>query len=125
VCFAWVFFRANSLPDGWYAATHLIYGVPTALRLLWSSLFPSVNSAGLLEFTQPLMLGQNLNSILTLAGLLAALAILAILVPRSKDKHFPLGQPTLVRWAIYYLMALVILFLGAYGSGQVFIYNQF
>jgi D-alanyl-lipoteichoic acid acyltransferase DltB (MBOAT superfamily) len=125
VCFAWVFFRANNLSDGWYAATHLIYGVPTALRLLWSSLFPSVNSAGLLEFTQPLMLGQNLNSVLTLAGLLAAMAVLAILVPRCKDEHFPLGQPTAVRWAIYYLMVLVILFLGAYGSGQVFIYNQF
>ena len=59
------------------------------------------------------------------ANVLAALAVLAILVPHSKDKHFPLGQPTLVRWAIYYLMALVILFLGTYGAGQVFIYNQF
>ena len=124
VSFAWIFFRARNLTDAIYVVTHLLRGIGSSLRLLLRSLIPQVNISGLTKFIQPYLLGQDNNSILILICVLAVTLIAAIINAHSKKKEFPLDQPTLIRWGIYYLIVFAILFLGIFNSYQ-FIYNQF
>jgi alginate O-acetyltransferase complex protein AlgI len=124
VSFTWIFFRARTLTDAFYVATHLFRGVGSSLRLLLRSLTPEINISGITKFIQPYLLGQDNNSILILACVLAAVLLAAIINTHSKNKEFPLDQPAVIRWGIYYLLVFVILFLGMFNSYQ-FIYNQF
>jgi alginate O-acetyltransferase complex protein AlgI len=106
VSFTWIFFRARTLTDAFYVATHLFRGVGSSLRLLLRSLTPEINISGITKFIQPYLL------------------LAAIINTHSKNKEFPLDQPAVIRWGIYYLLVFVILFLGMFNSYQ-FIYNQF
>jgi alginate O-acetyltransferase complex protein AlgI len=124
VSFTWIFFRANNLPDAVYIATHLVRGIGSSLRLLLRSLVPQVSLAGLTIFIQPLLLGQDSNSVFILLGILLVALAAAVLHARPKSRDFPLNQPLAIRWGIYYLVLFAILFLGVFTSYQ-FIYNQF
>lgn len=112
VCFAWIFFRANSLGDAWYVVTHL-GDIPSGLSLGALASPINLQSADLarLEF----MLAWGLLAALILVDWLDARWGLIAVIGRS---------PLLVRWGIYYALSLAILL--SYGSyPQEFIYFQF
>jgi alginate O-acetyltransferase complex protein AlgI len=110
VCFAFIFFRANSFADAAYVVTHLFaFGHPGGLTDpfatgLLSSQFEFVLSFGLI-------------------GLLLGIDAL--------DARFGLNNlfrlsPITLRWLVYYCVGAAVLFSGLYGSGaQEFIYFQF
>jgi D-alanyl-lipoteichoic acid acyltransferase DltB (MBOAT superfamily) len=106
VCFAWIFFRANSLSDAVYIVGHLFVklGTPTALF--------DVVSGGWYE---------------------SMIALLALLLMGSVDwmryrnlslRTLMQSQPVWVRWSVYYGLVMVIFMFGKFGANE-FIYSRF
>jgi D-alanyl-lipoteichoic acid acyltransferase DltB (MBOAT superfamily) len=103
VCFAWIFFRANSISDAFYIAGHLFSGIE-------------------------LQAGYGLG----LGPYQLALALLAILVMelghllqrRGSVAAYLNARPVWVRWAAYYGLVLATLLFGRLGVTE-FIYFQF
>lgn len=110
VCFAWIFFRANSLADAQYIVAHLLL------------LDPSVDLMA--PFADGL-LGAQTEFWLSLA-LIAFLFVVDALDARWRLPVVLARIPLPLRWATYYALAGAVLFTGLYGVGsQPFIYFQF
>lgn len=104
VCFAWIFFRANSIGDAWYIVTHLFSGLE--LRAGYG-----IGGGGAYELS------------------IAALAIVIMelvhwLRQRGDLQRLFMFQPIWVRWTAYYALVFFILVLGKFGVSE-FIYFQF
>ena len=114
VDFAWMFFRVNSMADGWYAVTHLLQG--------WSM-------EGIQEVLYPVIGGKRalLRMVLPIGVLFGYDAISRY---KMKVSEWIKQQQRVVRWGIYYTMLIVVFvfFLqvnAGYGSVGEFIYFQF
>lgn len=117
VCFAWTFFRASSLSDGVYIATHFTTGLGTLVKILLHFNFATFIQ---LAFLQGAGLGLRLPQI---EIAIAAIIILEI-VQYIQRKNGIVGMPVLIRWGIYIALTLMVLNLGP--ADQVpFIYFQF
>ena len=111
VDFAWIFFRASNLKDAKYVITHLFsfnfsHGMVNALK-------GNIYKAGMapVEFV------------------ISVLLILFLLFfeageHSSRDFEMVNKRPAAVRWAIYYVILLSIMFYGVFNESQ-FIYFQF
>ena len=115
VCFAWIFFRANTLSDAWYITTHLfdMRGIDHLLAGL------KVSNA-----TERL-LGMNKISIVLsfiLVGFICFFDFLQI-SGRSLLKILS-SKPASIRFTVYYALLLAIIFMGTLGKSK-FIYFQF
>ncbi len=106
VCFAWIFFRANSISDSWYIVRHLF-----------------VN----LEFS------ASLFDLMPLGGYDWLIAMAAILIMEAvqwgQRKYGSLretlrSQPVWLRWSLYYALVAVIFMFGKFGTAE-FIYARF
>jgi D-alanyl-lipoteichoic acid acyltransferase DltB (MBOAT superfamily) len=107
-CFAWIFFRAESLHDALYIVGHLTAGLSHYVHISW-------------------VVGELGVSRRDLA--LVLVATLAMNLIDYAAEHCDLidwvrGRPAWQRWAIYYSVGLATVFLGRFG-GQQFIYFQF
>ena len=111
VCFAWIFFRANSVNDAFYIVTHLFTGIINNLSI--ESLISSVISTG---FTiQSLVIALIMITIMEIVHLLQ----------RSNSLREIISQkPTWFRWAAYYSLVLLIILFGVFNQSK-FIYFQF
>jgi alginate O-acetyltransferase complex protein AlgI len=121
VCFAWIFFRANTLADGWYVASHLFSGLEAVPRLL---ICPGCHVPGqysLKTFTFNVPLAD-----LSLAAI-GLLVLMGVELPQNLTKTC-IGQAfqkyTLFRWLVYLLLAMGILALGTNGQAD-FVYFKF
>lgn len=104
VCFAWIFFRANSLGDALELIGKMFVWLPGELDWMFSA-----------EHSYNL--------------LLAFLAITALILVQIFQEYRFLGtwitlQPQVVRWAIYLGLVSIILNFGEFDQQQ-FIYFQF
>ena len=110
VTFAWIFFRATSLADAWYMATHLTVGLGTQLASA-----PAAVSA--------------LAPLVAIPDLLFAALCVAVMesvqaTQRSRvESWFKHRSPIWVRWPAYQLAILFMLLF--YPRSQQFIYFQF
>ncbi len=111
VDFAWIFFRANSFADAKYVITHMFsfdfsHGIGQALK-------GKMYSAGMepVEF-------------LSSALLILFLLVFESMEHSSRDFEMVNKRPAFVRWGIYYIILLAIMFFGAFNDSQ-FIYFQF
>jgi D-alanyl-lipoteichoic acid acyltransferase DltB (MBOAT superfamily) len=110
VCFAWIFFRANSFSDALYILNHLfVFGENGSLS--------DPLSSGLL--------GAQVEFFLSF-GLIGLLLVVDAATARwGFDRLFTVS-PVYVRWVIYYALGSAVIFSGLYGLGaQEFIYFQF
>jgi len=112
VTIAWIPFRAANLSDAWYIFTHLFsnLGSWTDLRAL------AVSFRGLgLEPTE-----------LSLAIAFGCLVLLYDTIDKRAG-FWPSLQswPRPLRWAVYYSIAILVLFFSPYNRAQNFIYFQF
>ena len=111
VAYAWIFFRANSLPDAFYISAHLFQGwgrlhVPQLQALL----------AGLgRHFAAELVVAAGAGALLAAADYRAERGPVAAWLAR---------WPAPLRWAGYLGLLLGMLYFGIFGSSQ-FIYFQF
>jgi alginate O-acetyltransferase complex protein AlgI len=109
VCFAWIFFRANSISDAIYIISRLFTGWESlAIQALKATRFFGIEKFHLIT-------GVVSVGILLLIHLLQG------------DTHFDQWlskKRTGLRWAVYYSMVLAILLFGNFGTKE-FIYFQF
>ncbi len=117
-CFAWVFFRANSLAD----AVHVAALLPAGAVSLVGSLvrFDTVGLYGLIRGV-----GLQLNDFLLALGSIGALLCAEVLASGIDLRALIAREPPLARWAFYYAGIAAILLFGAFYSAQTFIYLQF
>jgi alginate O-acetyltransferase complex protein AlgI len=100
ICFAWIFFRANSVNDAFYIASHLftdLAGVSRRGRFAFDGFI-----LFFILFMEYIQYAHRTAGMRNLFG----------------------GKPVLVRWSLYYALVLIIVIFGAY-SEQRFIYFQF
>ena len=111
VAYAWIFFRANTLPDAFYISTHLFQG--------WGQLHPAQLQALLGG------LGRHFAAeLLVAAGAVALLAAIDYRAERGPVAVWLASWPAALRWAGYLGLLLATLYCGIFGSSQ-FIYFQF
>jgi D-alanyl-lipoteichoic acid acyltransferase DltB (MBOAT superfamily) len=110
VCFAWIFFWANSISDAIYIISHLFTGWEGIFNL---DVFRSIPVWKSLKFE--FMIGVTSIGVLTLVHLLER---------RSSVIQILSQKPIWIRWAVYYFLLLAILLFGNFGAKQ-FIYFQF
>jgi D-alanyl-lipoteichoic acid acyltransferase DltB (MBOAT superfamily) len=99
ICFAWIFFRANSLSDALYIASHLFEGLGAPYR-------------GKLAFNGSILL------------FLIFMEYVQSRHPAGTIKNLWSGKRKAVRWSLYYALVMIIIAFGTYNE-QRFIYFQF
>ncbi len=112
VTFAWIFFRANTLPDALYIIKQLGH-VPAELG--------QVLKTHKLAF---LNLPSLQNSIYPCLGVILLLESIHIIQVKYKLEHTFSEKPAIFRWSVYYAAMFALLFLGVY-TRHAFIYFQF
>ena len=118
VCFAWIFFRAQSLADAGYVIKNLFVGAGQQTAYLVSFLKGQAGLAATLNGIWP--------GVAQMDFLIAVASIILFLIfegnlelwRRKFEAH------KLFRWAVYYLAILLILYFGVFDNSQ-FIYFQF
>lgn len=118
VCFALIFFRANSLEQAFYISTHLHVGlydfiVNSYNYHTWRNLFMLYDIGGLVKYDISI-------------GLVGSLFVLLYDLQETKVPFWETLQqkPWYVRWSVYYTLILLVFTFGKIGS-QHFIYFQF
>jgi D-alanyl-lipoteichoic acid acyltransferase DltB (MBOAT superfamily) len=111
VAFAWILFRARSIADGWYIATHLFIGEVTRIS------YATTVRGG--------VLGAILNggSARDFAVLATAMMVWFLGSTFRKRVRFQ-EQPIWLRWSMYYALILALVYLNAYDDVG-FVYFQF
>lgn len=112
VCFAYIFFRANSLSDSLYVVTHLFTNISGWIDA--SYIYQSFTG-----------LGVSLLEVLICFGLILFL-ILSDAIAGEEDIHIKLSKAhALPRFAYYLFIMAIIMGLGVYYNASEFIYFQF
>lgn len=108
VCFAWIFFRANTLGEALYVVGHLF----------------AFSRQSLTEPFAAGLLGAHVEFVLS-CGLIALLLVVDGIIARHGFERLWRVSPAL-RWAVYYGASAAVIFSGLYGVGaQQFIYFRF
>ena len=118
VCFGWIFFRANSLPDAFYIITHLHVGVMDLLgkMLLHLDLSALGKIAKVLNLSPKTVIGMALA--------IGGLETVHWLQRRGSVRTLLKQKPLALRWALYYLLIFSIVYFGIHKTSP-FIYSQF
>jgi len=103
VCFAWIFFRANSLAD----AVHIVGSIPAGFH-----------------GSRWIFLSRGPTDLVVLVLALAVTVWLRAALAERDAAAYLLSRPIWLRWAAYYGLLLSIVLLGAYGHSR-FLYAQF
>ena len=113
-CYAWVFFRANSISDAAYISRAIASSLIHPLSLIRA---PSGGAAG--------RLGPMTRYEFVVALSVVAFMELIHLLQRKRGMRAMLAEkPIWLRWSVYYALSFAILFLGEFSKRQ-FIYFQF
>ncbi len=114
-CFAWIFFRAESLGDAWLIVTRLPSGLAELPSQLGDRAF----------IRQYIMLGQGREDVLVVALALALLFAVELWQQRESVRERVATWHPVARYALYYAAIAGILLFGAFNQSQSFIYFQF
>jgi alginate O-acetyltransferase complex protein AlgI len=112
VCFAWIFFRANTLTDAQYIIAHLFSGLSNVHDLRYVA-------------RQFRGLGLQPTDIVICLICTFAMVTYDLFDRRCSVWVRVRTEPTWIRWAFYYLLVLSILFYSDNSEGKNFIYFQF
>ncbi len=110
VTFAWIFFRAPTLADAWYIATHLTAGVGAQL-------------ASAQAFIATLESVASVHDIVFAALCIVMLETVQVMQRPKLGPWFTQSVPVWVRWPVY--QAAILFMLLFYPPSQQFIYFQF
>jgi len=111
VWFAWIFFRAKTVPDAFYIVTHLFSGISTVLDL--TSLKYCLTNLGISKYDFVI--------------LLFSISFMEFVHYKQRNKKLRLEialKPVWLRWSFYYFVILSIIVFGVFNKSQ-FIYFQF
>lgn len=110
VTIAWVFFRANSIHDGFYIVSHLFSN--------WSA----VSDPAFLK--KAIFMGHTAMQFSIALASLAFMIIVHYIERHETMRTMFAGKPLWLRWSFYYIFVTGILLLGSSGT-EKFIYFQF
>lgn len=118
VCFAWIFFRAQSLADAGYVIKNLFVGIGQQVTYLISFLKGQAGLAATLNGVWPGV--AQIDFLIAIASIVLFLIFEGNLAfwRRQFEAH------KLFRWAVYYMAILLIIYFGVFDNSQ-FIYFQF
>lgn len=110
VCFAWIFFRANTLGDAWYLIEHIFVFNPEIII-----------GNGIYD------MGLDRREFKVALIAIGALLLFDLLEGKFNVFDFIRRQHFTLRWGFYIILVLSILVFGVYGSNEKapFIYFQF
>lgn len=112
ICFSWIFFRANNISDAFYISTHLFTGFDKIFDLNYlRKVISEQGNVKTLEFIIACLL-------------LLSMEIVHLIQRKYKIRDLISKNNIVVRWSIYYLLILAIIFLGVFNKND-FIYFQF
>ena len=117
-CFAWIFFRANTLED----ALRVVGMVPAGLAALAAPL-ARLDAVGL--YAQLRGIGLQQEDFVVAFASIGVLVGVDALGTRFDLRDLVARQPWPLRWGVYYASIASILLFGAFNSAQQFIYFQF
>ena len=121
VCFAWIFFRANSLKDAFYIIASL-KNAGSQIRTLLYGLFTLQFNSG---FFVAITLGFSRRYIL-LSIVLIFVVICAEIIKQNKSVLWIESKYIAIRWIIYYTLSISILIKLLLSNYSVpFLYFQF
>jgi alginate O-acetyltransferase complex protein AlgI len=122
VCFAWIFFRANSITDAFY----VIKKLPIGLGTLFQKVFLSFNFKTISSTINHIYLEFNIDylHVIALALGIGALGWVEFLQGKGSAGAWLKKKPLVLRWGIYYALIFVILYFG-FRRTAPFIYSQF
>jgi alginate O-acetyltransferase complex protein AlgI len=112
ICFSWIFFRAKNVSDAIYIVSHLFTGFDNLISI--SYIRKTISEQGnikTLEFIIACML-------------LIGMEIIHLIQRKYKIRDLISKNNIFMRWSIYYLLILSIIFLGVFNKND-FIYFQF
>lgn len=115
VDFAWIFFRAISFADAWHIVTHAFSGIGAQLGQLSDKEF----------FRQNILLGESRQMFVAAIACTAGLLAVEYFQRGRSMSVWLASRPFALRWAIYYVLLMLTLLLGAYDQPAQFIYFQF
>lgn len=116
-CFAWIFFRANSMGDAFYILSHMFTGTGLFFKSLFTLNFPAL--LGTFDFTNL----PNDEILLSFISIIF-MEIVHMMQRHGSIRHMLRDKPIYLRWGLTYVLILYILIFGVfYGTG--FIYFQF
>lgn len=111
VCFAWIFFRAQSLHDAFYIVTHLFTLSSTV--------------AGEAALVPPgAFILDRVDIVIALVAV-AFMETIHLLQRHREMRQFLSEKPFWMRWSAYYALTMSILLFGKFELPQQFIYFQF
>lgn len=109
VCFAWIFFRANSFSDAWYIINHLSFSNFDIVRNVRGEAF---------YFSLPLW-----KFLMSIGGVVFLLIVEYLTIYLGRTPMFYVSNKV-VRWSFIYVIILAILIFGYFEVNE-FIYFQF
>ncbi len=112
VAFAWIFFKAGSISDGIYIASHLFDNISSVTNAQY--VYEVLNSLGL-----------GLFELVLMAGAVLYLIVCEIISYKYEINELMSRLPFVIRFAFYYVTAVIIAAMGVFSSGGEFIYFQF
>ena len=116
VCFAWIFFRANSMADAWYVVQHLFTGLSNPIAYVTEG-FHAFRMASLAQTT-------GMKDLLVCLCCIAALMANDFLELKTTLWAFLGKFRKPLRYALYFLLLFVILYSRRLGEYE-FVYFQF
>ena len=111
ICFAWIFFRANSVQDAFYIVTHLFST---------TGKYAGEGTHGLAA----LLIGQQRFDFYIVSLSITILLTIHLIQERTRIRQALMLKPAWVRWSLYYAILLITLSCGVSSQTQ-FIYFQF
>jgi len=112
VAFAWIFFRANNVQSAFYIVEHMFTGIPDVTNNL-------LNHQSVLDY-----MGLEKRSFILSLFLIVFLETVHFIQSKRSISEILARKNIYMRWAVYYVAILSILFLGVFENRQ-FIYFQF
>jgi len=110
VCFAWIFFRSNSVSDAFYIVSHLLTG--------WGSVLDAESLRDAVSF------GPSRFQWIVGTASIGLVVIVHLLQRQGSVIDQMSKKPVWLRWSVYYAMVSIFLFCGSFQSKE-FIYFQF
>ena len=110
VCFAWIFFRSNSVSDAFYIISHLLTG--------WETVFNMETLRDGLSF------GPSQFQWIVGTASIGLVVFVQLLQRQGRVIDQLSKKPVWLRWSIYYAMISIFLLCGSFQSKE-FIYFQF
>ena len=112
VVFAWIFFRANTISDGFYIVAHLFDDIGNITNMQY--IYELLNNMGLQLFE------------IILVACAICFLIFSEVISYKMDIHLLMNKaPLVVRFAYYYILVIIIFGMGVFSGGGQFIYFQF